>query len=127
MTGSEYTAMAMRTNDGKATERLFRVICKTPATEVKDVGGVLDACLGLTGEAGETVDIIKKWIFQEKPLDLVHLQKEISDTMWYIALMCYSFGFNLDEIMQMNIDKLRARYPNCFDPQRSNKRAENDI
>ena len=127
MTGSEYTQLAMRTNDGRCTERLIRVICKARATEVEDVGGVLDACLGLTGEAGEVVDMIKKWIFQEKPLDREHLQKELGDCCWYLAMMCYSFGFDLDEIMQMNIDKLRARYPNGFDPKRSNERAENDI
>lgn len=134
MLGREYTEMAMRTNDGKCTERLNKVLERlrreggdcywfNPA----DLGGVFMACLGLAGEAGETLDMIKKWIFHEKELDVEHLKKELGDVMWYIAMMCYSFGFDLDEIMQINIDKLKARYPDGFDPKRANERAENDI
>ena len=84
-------------------------------------------CLGLAGEAGETLDMIKKWIFHEKDLDREHLKKELGDVMWYRAMICYSFGFDLDEILQMNIDKLKARYPEGFDTKRANHRAEGDI
>ena len=95
-----------------------------------DYGGIFNACLGLSGEVGETLDLIKKWIFHEKPLlneDIEHLKKELGDIMWYMAMMCHSFGFDLDEIMQMNIDKLRARYPEGFSAERANNRAESDI
>lgn len=94
---------------------------------VEDLGGVLNGCLGLAGEAGETLDMIKKWIFHEKDLDREHLKKELGDVMWYMAMICYSFGFDLDEILQMNIDKLKARYPEGFDTERANHRAEGDI
>lgn len=58
---------------------------------------------------------------------LTDLKKELGDVMWYMAMICYSFGFNLDEILQMNIDKLKARYPEGFDTERANHRAEGDI
>lgn len=63
----------------------------------------------------------------EKDLDREHLKKELGDVMWYMAMICYSFGFDLDEILQMNIDKLKARYPEGFDTERANHRAEGDI
>jgi NTP pyrophosphatase (non-canonical NTP hydrolase) len=125
MRGSDYQRLAMRTNDGKCTERLYRA--QQSAQEGIDLGGVLNACLGLSGEVGETTDMIKKWVFHEAELDKEHLEKELGDVLWYVAMMCESFGFNLSEIMQMNIDKLKARYPEGFDVERANHRAQGDI
>lgn len=126
MLGKEYVELAMRTNDGESTERLG-YHTDPNFNEVKDFGGVLNGCLGLAGEAGETLDMIKKWIFHEKELDVEHLKKELGDVMWYMAMICYSFGFDLDEILQMNVDKLKARYPEGFDPERANHRADGDV
>ena len=123
MQGKDYVALAMRTNDNKGNERLSKKL----AVDCLDIGGVLNGCLGLAGEAGETLDMIKKWIFHEKELDVDHLEKELGDVMWYIAMICYSFGFDLDAIMQINIDKLKARYPEGFDTELANHRAENDV
>lgn len=125
MTGKEYVELAMRTNDGKSTERLLAAIKKYEG--VYDVGGIFNAGDGLSGEAGELHDMIKKWIFHEKPLDEEHAKKELGDVMWYVAMMCYSFGWDLDEIMQKNIDKLKARYPEGFDTVRANNRAAGDV
>ena len=137
MTGNDYQAQAMRTNDGKNINRLNTKIFRyhrfnpdVPALEKvgnKDVGGILYACLGLSGEVGETVDLVKKWIFHDSPLDETHLKKEIGDVMWYIAEMCDSFGYDLDEIMQMNIDKHRKRYPNGFNTYDANHRRSDDV
>lgn len=69
----------------------------------------------------------KKWIFHEKDFDEVHAKKELGDVMWYVALICDSFGWNLDEILGMNIDKLKARYPKGFDTVLANNRKEGDI
>ena len=133
MQGNEYQALAMRTNDKKSTDRLLNKIndlkignhCgDTPEIEL---GGVLNAALGLSGEVGERNDMLKKLIFHEKQLDVDHLKREISDVCWYLALMCDSFEFNLDEIMQINIDKLKARYPEGFDTYRANHRQAGDI
>lgn len=118
----EYQILAMRTNDGKCTERLCNAI-EWPC----DLGGVVNASLGLSGEVGELNDYIKKAIFHKHPLDLVAVKKEISDIMWYTALMCESFGFDMGEIAQMNIEKLKARYPDGFDCEKSLHRKEGDI
>ena len=131
MTGNEYQELAMRTNEGKGTDRLFKCIVDRTDVELndkgEDIGGILNGCLGLSGEVGEFNDIIKKWIFHEKPLDEEHAKKECGDIFWYLAMICESFGWELDEIMQMNVDKLKARYPEGFDVQKANNRKEGDI
>lgn len=139
MNGNEYQKLAMRTNDGRCTERMVCEIEKytqiiTNGIGVRiindshyDMGGIFNACLGLSGEVGELNDMVKKWVFHEKPLDIEHAKKELGDIMWYVAMMCNSFGWDLDEIMQMNIDKLIARYPEGFSPQQANNRREGDV
>ena len=129
MNGKEYQNLAMRTNDGKATNRLLNMtLSDTTENGIgEDTGAVLNACLGLSGEVGEFNDMIKKWIFHEKDLDEEHLKKELGDIMWYIAMMCHAFRWDLDEIMEMNIDKLKARYPNGFDTDRANNRKNGDV
>lgn len=127
MNGKEYQNLAMRTNDGKATLRLENVIDCNDNLMICDVGGILNACLGLSGEVGEFNDMIKKWIFHEKECDIKHLKKELGDIMWYIAMMCHSLNWDMDEIMQMNIDKLKARYPEGFDTDRANNRENGDV
>ena len=92
-----------------------------------ELGGVLNAALGLSGEVGELNDMLKKWIFHEKQLDIDHAKKEAGDICWYLAMLCESFGWNLDEIMQINIDKLKARYPEGFDTYKANHRQAGDV
>ena len=135
MTGKEYQKLAMRTNDRKGTERLKRPIDLLERGDkpdcfnavVNDLGGIFNACLGLSGEVGELNDMIKKWIFHEKPFDEEHAKKEMGDVLWYVAMMCHSFRWDLDDILQMNIDKLKARYPDGFDVVRANNRKEGDV
>lgn len=138
MTGSEYQKLAMRTNDGKATNRVIQSILTCDIEylhgqnvvrkeDMIDVGGILNGCLGLAGESGETLDMIKKWIFHEKDLDKEHLKKEIGDVMWYVAMICESVGFDLDDVLQTNVDKLKSRYPEVFDTYLANHRKEGDI
>ena len=80
--------------------------------------------LGIAGEAGEVVDIIKKVLYHEHELDTSVLCKEVGDLLWYMALLCDTAGFTLDDAMRANVEKLRQRYPEGFDPQRSRNRAE---
>ena len=129
MNGKEYQNLAMRTSDGNATNRLLNLtLSDTTENGIgEDTGTILLACLGLSGEVGEFNDMIKKWIFHEKDLDEEHLKKELGDIMWYIAMMCHAFRWNLDEIMEMNINKLKARYPEGFDTNRSNNRENGDV
>lgn len=126
MTGFEYQCLAMRTNDRKATNRLLGITL-ADGFVVEDTGAILDACLGLSGEAGEFNDMIKKWIFHEKELDVEHLKKECGDVMWYVAMLCDAFNWSLDDVMQTNIDKLRERYPDGFDVRRANNRKAGDV
>ena len=126
MTGNEYQVLANRTNDGFATSRLMTKMIEHEDWLI-DIGGVLNACLGLAGEVGELNDMIKKWVFHEKELDETHLKKELGDVMWYVAMMCQSMGWELDDILQMNIDKLIARYPEGFDVVKANNRQEGDV
>ena len=123
MTGDEYQKMAMRTNDGKSLDRLLYSV----GFEDINVGDLLMGCLGLAGEAGELLDLIKKWIFHGKPLDEEHAKKELGDVMWYVAEISHSFGWSLDEVMEMNIDKLKARYPHGFSEALSNHRKDGDV
>lgn len=135
MNANKYQKLAMRTNDGKASDRLIGKIQEYDMKfsneqsdkESVDIGGIFNACLGLSGEVGEFNDMIKKWVFHEKDLDMEHAKKEAGDILWYVAMLCESFGWNMGEIMQMNVDKLKARYPDGFDVERANNRAEGDV
>ena len=77
------------------------------------------AALGLTGESGEVADHIKKVLFHGHALDVNHVAKELGDILWYLGLACDAIGYSLDDVMQMNVDKLHNRYPNGFDAERS--------
>lgn len=124
MQGNEYQKLAMRTNDNKGMERISTFAEKNNSITT---GELLKGVLGLTGEAGEVADIIKKGIFHEKGIDIEHLKKECGDVLWYLAMICESAGFTLDDVMQENINKLIARYPDGFDTYRANNRKDGDI
>ena len=123
MTGNDYQELAMRTNDHKATQRLVGKV----VIDNVDLGDIFNACIGLSGEVGEFNDMVKKWVFHEKELDIDHAKKELGDIAWYLAMACESFGWSLDEILQMNVDKLKARYPESLYTERANNRAEDDV
>lgn len=126
MTGNEYQELSMRTNDGLHLVRLGDAI--NIGVEVGiDISELINGCLGLAGETGEFCDMVKKFIFHKANLDHGHAKKEIGDVMWYVALICHAFGWSLDEILQMNVDKLKARYPEGFDTELSNHRKQADV
>jgi NTP pyrophosphatase (non-canonical NTP hydrolase) len=85
---------------------------------------LLNAALGLCGEAGEVGDTIKKWQFHAHPLDEAALRKELGDVLWYVALACDALGLQMGEVMAENIEKLRRRYPEGFSSERSLNRPE---
>lgn len=70
--------------------------------------------LGVTGEAGEVADIIKKHLYHGKPLDKVHLVEEMGDVLYYIQALCNMYGVSLEYVMTKNSDKLKKRFPNGF-------------
>lgn len=127
MTGNDYQKLAMRTNDHESSYRLAKALMKTSNRGDIDFGGFMMACLGLSGEIGEFNDMMKKVIFHEADYDEEHAKKELGDICWYVAMMCESFGWALDDILQMNVDKLKQRYPDGFDVKRANNRSEEDV
>lgn len=74
-----------------------------------------NATLGLVGEAGEVAEMMKKAIFHRHLLDKDALTKELGDVLWYIAAICTLTGLDMEEVMAKNIEKLKARYPEGFD------------
>jgi len=92
---------------------------------------LLTASVGMCAEAGEFTEIVKKITFQGKPVNeenLFHLKRELGDIMWYVAQACMGLGVSLDEVIEMNVEKLRSRYPGGeFDVHYSENRKEGDL
>lgn len=93
---------------------------------------MLNAVVGLAGEVGEVCDLVKKIDFHHHPFDeekVEELTLELGDVAWYLAMCVHRLsehapGITLEGIMEKNIGKLRLRYPNKFDPERSINRVE---
>lgn len=81
-------------------------------------------CMGLAGEIGEVVDIMKKHIYQGKELDITDVIEEVGDVLWYIANFCNVNNITMDECMESNIKKLRKRFPNGFTIKDANERKD---
>lgn len=96
-----------------------------PALSKKDV--LINSVMGLCGESGEAIDIVKKWLAQGHQLDKEHLAKELGDIAWYLAEAATALDLNLEDILEANIEKLKKRYPEGFDIHRSLERNEKDI
>ena len=111
MTINEYQKEALRTESGANN----------------DYPRILNGLMGLNGEAGEAIDILKKHMFQGHELDKEHIAKELGDVAWYLAVSADAIGYDLEKIFQMNVDKLRKRYPDGFEAERSLNRRKNDI
>ena len=109
MTGNEYQKLAERT-----------MSCKTEYDQIRH--GVF----GLCSEAGEVAGLFQKQ-YQGHHTDPEHLKKELGDCLWMIAEICTGNGWDLEDVMQLNIDKLKARYPEGFEIERSLNRQEGDI
>ena len=108
MTPNEYQTQAMR--------------WLNPALSERDT--LINGVMGLCGESGEVIDILKKHEFQGHELNVPKLVDELGDVAWYLALACTALSITLDDVMQHNIDKLRSRYPEGFDSDRSIHREE---
>ena len=96
-----------------------------------DVPRLLTAALGMTAEAGEFTEVVKKIFLQGKSYNeesVFHMKRELGDILWYIAQACMALDTNFREIMEMNYEKLSARYPEgAFDVYRSENRVEGDL
>ena len=96
-----------------------------PELEKKEV--LINSVMGLCGESGEAIDIVKKWLAQGHELDKEHLKKELGDIAWYLAEAATALDISLDEILQANIVKLQKRYPEGLDKEKSLIRLKGDL
>ena len=108
MTINEYQKLAMTTLNRELSDR--------------DV--LLNGVMGLCGESGEAIDIVKKHLMHGHQLDREHLIDELGDVAWYIAETAYALDVDLEEVLTRNIEKLKKRYPQGFDTERSIHRGE---
>ena len=108
MTIKEYQSLAMTTLN--------------PDLSKKDV--LINGVMGLCGESGEAIDIVKKWLAQGHELDKEKLAKELGDICWYLAETATALDLSLEDIMAANIEKLKKRYPEGFNAERSIHRTE---
>ena len=95
-----------------------------PELNKKDI--LINSVMGLCGESGEAIDIVKKWLMQGHDLDKNHLIKELGDIAWYLAEAATALDVPLDTILQVNLDKLHKRYPHGFIINASNNRQKED-
>lgn len=93
-----------------------------PNMDIKEVSA--NYAMGLSGEAGEVTDLIKKWIYHGHILDIEELAKELGDVLHYVSGLAYMHGIELEEVAEMNIQKLKERYPNGFSTDASRNRKE---
>jgi NTP pyrophosphatase (non-canonical NTP hydrolase) len=110
MTIKEYQELAMRTVN--------------PDLDKRDM--LINSVMGLCGESGEAIDIVKKWFAHGHELDREHLKKELGDIAWYLAEAATALDISLDEVLEANIEKLKKRYPEGFATEKSINRDEND-
>lgn len=108
MTIKEYQELAMRTVN--------------PDLDKKNM--LINSVMGLCGESGEAIDIVKKWFAHGHDLDKEHLAKELGDVAWYLAEAATALDISLEDILEANIEKLRKRYPEGFETKRSIERTE---
>ena len=102
MTGTEYQQKAMRTASEKSKMDLLE-----------------NGVMGLCGEAGECIDVVKKYLYQGHKLDKMKLKDELGDVLWYAAIICEALSITLDDVMGHNVKKLLLRYPDGFEAERS--------
>lgn len=111
MTINEYQELAMRTVNPELDKNQM----------------LINSVMGLCGESGEAIDIVKKWYAHGHELDREHLKKELGDIAWYLSEAVTALDLKLEDVLEANIEKLKKRYPEGFETQKSVERAEGDV
>ena len=110
---------------------LLSRLTELEVTHDADVPRLLTAAFGMSAEAGEFTEVIKKIILQGKPYNkdnVFHLKRELGDICWYLAQACMALDVTFEEVLQLNYEKLSARYPEgTFDVYSSENRIEGDL
>ena len=96
-----------------------------------NAASLMTGAIGLSSEGGEFAEIVKKCIFQGKPMDdetIFHCKRELGDIMWYFIQACIALDISPEEVIEMNVEKLKARYPGGeFDVYKSENRKKGDV
>jgi uncharacterized protein YabN with tetrapyrrole methylase and pyrophosphatase domain len=103
MTPSEYIEAAYNTNKKGWSD-----------IDISKHEDLIHGAIGACTESSELLDAVKKFVIYEKPIDIVNIKEEVGDVLWYLALICKWSGFSFEEAMEVNIQKLKTRYPNKF-------------
>lgn len=124
----------VRQTTSPASSDFNQLVSRLSELEVEndvDTPRLLTAAFGISAEAGEFTEVVKKVFLQGKPYTQeteFHLKRELGDICWYLAQACMALDTSFDEILQMNYEKLSARYPDgAFDVYRSENRVEGDL
>lgn len=109
------------------TANEYQEACLRTCSSMSPRNKIIMGTMGMAGESGEALDIVKKHLFHGHPLDTEHLKRELGDVLWYVAVSAHAMGIPLEDVMVANIEKLKARYPEGFDTEHSLHRQEGDI
>jgi NTP pyrophosphatase (non-canonical NTP hydrolase) len=123
----------VRQTTSEASSDFAALLARLTELELADanVPRLLTAAFGVSAEAGELVEIVKKMFLQGKPYtedNIIHMKKEAGDILWYMSQLCIALDTTFEELMEINYQKLSARYPEgTFDVHRSENRVVGDI
>lgn len=123
MNPSEYQKLAARTecDQRQAAERMADTP-HLPDVASLDLIRFNHAIVGLCGEVGELASLLEKMVYYGRTVTEVAIKEEVGDCFWYLALLCNALGFDMGQLMEANVAKLRARYPEKYDPVREENR-----
>ena len=125
--------MFVDTTTSRESKNFMAFINSTSKLEAQDninVPRVMTSAIGMLAESGEFTEVLKKMVFQGKEFNednRFHMKRELGDILWYWIQGCIALGYTPDEVMDENIKKLEARYPNGFEVTRSETREIGDI
>lgn len=112
MTNNEYIQNALKTN----TPNYKDIKKRFDSDYMIDV---LHSAIGLSSEAGELLDAVKKHLYYGKALDVVNLKEELGDALWFISILLNRLEISFEEVMEKNIEKLKARYGDKFSEEKA--------
>ena len=107
--------------EGKRYQELAMVTLNKELTK-EDM--LVNGVMGLNGESGEVIDVVKKHLFQGHELDKTKIEEELGDVMWYVAEICEALDLSLDDVLYKNINKLQKRFKNGFTKEESINRKD---
>lgn len=111
-----YKCVPMRMTPAEYTEAIAFFARQDMPGSFTELGvKAINYALGLAGESGEVCDELKKVLFHDKPLNEKTILKECGDVLWYLTRLLVSLGYSLEDCMELNVNKLRSRYPEGFD------------